>query len=183
MGTLINNYVFKALDSFDYDLAQTMEALNYAISYDDKNTMALTLMGRVYAEKLYKYDEAIGYYKEVLGININAFEVYVHYINVLLWNEHYEEAARFIDFALTVKGSDKGMLYFKKAILNDQLKQYGKALKNIKKATNNTYNSDFMYTLNAAKERIKDKMPKKKKASKKKKNKKNKKKKKASTKN
>ena len=163
MGTLINNYVFKALDSYHYDLEQTMEALNYAISYDDKNTMALTLMGRVHAEKLYNYDEAIGYYKEVLGININAFEVYVHYINVLLWSENYEEAVRFIDFALTVKGSDKGMIYFKKAILNDQLKAYKKALKNIKKAKENTFNSDFMYTLNAAKERIKGKLPKKKK--------------------
>ena len=59
MGTLVNNYVFKALENYPYDLEEVMEALNYALSYDDKNTMALTLMGRVYAEKLFKYNDAI----------------------------------------------------------------------------------------------------------------------------
>ena len=111
MGTLINNYVFKALENYPYDLEEVMEALNYALSYDDKNTMALTLMGRVYAEKLSKYEEAIAYYKEALAENINAFEVYAPYVNVLLWNEDYKEAEDFIDFALTVKGSDKAVLF------------------------------------------------------------------------
>ena len=50
MGTLTNNYIFKALENYPYDLEEVMEALNYALSADDKNTMALTLMGRMYAE-------------------------------------------------------------------------------------------------------------------------------------
>lgn len=163
MGTLTNNYVFKALENYPYDLEEVMESLNYALSYDDKNTMALTLMGRVHAEKLCKYDEAISYYKEALAENIHAFEVYPHYINVLLWNEDYKEAEDFIDFAITVKGSDKAVLYLKKAILYDQLKSYKEALGFIKKAKELTYNSDFMHTVNEEKNRIKEKMPKKKK--------------------
>ncbi|AOW20469.1 tetratricopeptide repeat protein [Urechidicola croceus] len=163
MGSYINNYVFKAIESFDYDLESTMEALNYALSYDDKDTMALTLLGRVYAEKLYKYNEAIGYYKEALAININAFEVYEHYINVLLWNEDYEEVSTFIDFALTVKGSDKAILYLKKAVLKEQIKEYKIALTFIKLAKEYAYNSGFINTINEEKERIKGKMPKKKK--------------------
>ncbi|WP_299121399.1 hypothetical protein [uncultured Tenacibaculum sp.] len=168
MENYINNYVFKALDAFYYDLEETMESLNYALSYDDKNTMALTLMGRVYAEKLYKYSEAIEYYKEVLAININAFEVYSPYINVLLWNEDLKEAEDFIDFALTVKGSDKAMLYLKKAVVKEHQKKYKSALKFIKLAKEHSYNSDFMYTIDTTKDRIKEKMPnsKKKKATK-----------------
>jgi hypothetical protein len=54
MGTLVNNYIFKALDNYPYYLDEVMESLNYALSYDNKNTMALTLMGKVHAEKLYK---------------------------------------------------------------------------------------------------------------------------------
>ncbi len=92
MGTLINNYIFKALENYPYDLEEVMEALNYALSADDKNTMALTLMGRMYAEKLYKYDEAVGYFKLALAADIRAFEVYTPYINTLLWNEDYKEA-------------------------------------------------------------------------------------------
>ncbi|MCG1035043.1 tetratricopeptide repeat protein [Polaribacter sargassicola] len=166
MGTLVNNYVFKALENYPYDLEEVMEALNYALSYDEKNTMALTLMGRVYAEKLYKYDEAIVYFKEALAENINAFEVYAPYINTLLWNEDVKEAEEFIDFALTVKGSDKAVLYLKKAILNEQLKEYTKALVYIKKAKEYAYNSDFISDIDTEKDRIKGKMPKRKKVKK-----------------
>lgn len=175
MGTLINNYVFKALGNYPYDLEEVMEALNYALSYDDKNTMALTLMGKVYAEKLYKYTEAISYYREALAENIYAFEVYAPYINALLWNEDYKEAEGFIDFSLTVKGSDKAILYLKKAILFEQLKQYKKALAFVKLAKEFTFNSEFMHTVNEEKSRIKGKLPKKKKPKSKKKDKKNKK--------
>ena len=178
MGTLANNYVFKALENYPYDLEEVMEALNYALSYDDKNTMALTLMGKVHAEKLYRYEDAIGYYKTALGENINAFEVYAPYINTLLWNEDYKEAANFIDFAITIKGSDKALLYLKKAILYEQLKQYKKALTFIKLANEYTYNSEFMNTVNEEKTRIKRKISKKKKVKSSKKGKKRKKKKK-----
>ena len=175
MGTLTNNYVFKALENYPYDLEEVMEALNYAMSYDDKNTMALTLMGRVYAEKLFKYEEAISYFKQALAENIHAFEVYVPYINTLLWNEDYKEVDKFIYFALTVKGSDKGTLYLKKAILFEQLKEYKKALTFIKLAKEYTFNSEFMETINEEKNRIKEKMPKKKKVKSAKKGKKDKK--------
>jgi tetratricopeptide (TPR) repeat protein len=177
MGTLINNYVFKALENYPYDLEEVMEALNYALSYNDKDTMALTLMGRVYAEKLYKYQEAIAYFKQALAENINAFEVYLPYVNTLLWNEDYKDAEDFIDFALTVKGSDKALLYLKKAILYEQLKKYKKALTFIKLAKEYTYNSEFMDTVNDEKTRIKGKISKKKKINSSKKNKKRKKKK------
>ena len=162
MKTVINNYVFKALENYPYDLEEVMEALNYALSYDDKNTMALTLMGKVYAEKLYKYEEAIIYFKEALAENIYAFEVYNPYINTLLWNEDYKDALTFIDFAITLKGSDKALLYLKKAILYEQMKKYKKALTFIKVAKGYTYNSEFMENLNDEKTRIKGKIPKKK---------------------
>lgn len=168
MGNYTNNYVFKALDAYPYDLEETMESLNYALSYDDKNTTALTLMGRVYAEKLHNYNEAINYYKDALAVNINAFEVYAHYIDVMLWNEDLQEAKHFIDFALTIKGSDKGELYLKKAILYEQEKNYKKALSFIKLAKECTYNNDFIGVIDTEKERIKNKIPKKKKVVKKK---------------
>ena len=167
MGTLVNNYIFKALESYPFDLEEVMEALNFALSYDDKNTMALTLMGRVYAEKLYKYEEAIVYFKQALAENINAFEVYTPYINTLLWNEDYKEVEDFIDFALKVKGSDKALLYLKKAILHEQLKEYKAAITFIKLAKEHTFNSEFMADITIEKDRIKGKMPNKKKKKKK----------------
>lgn len=161
--TLANNYIFKALDAYPYDLEEAIEALNYALSYDAKNTMALCLLARIYAETLYDYDKAKTIYAEALAENVNAFHIYPHYINLLLWNEDYKEAGRFIAFALRVKGSDKAILHYKRAILFEQQAKYKKALIQLKLAKRFTYNNDFMSNINDTSSRIKNKMPKKKK--------------------
>lgn len=163
MGNYTNNYVFKAIDSFHYDLEETMEALNYALSYNDKDVTALTLMGRVYAEKLTDYDSAIDYYKQALSEKVDDLDVQNHYIKTLLWNEDFKEADEFIDFALTIKGSDKADLYLKKAVLFEKLKEYKKALSFIKLAKEYTYNNEFLEVVKDQKKRIKGKIPKKKK--------------------
>lgn len=157
-----NNYIFKALDAYPYDLEEAIEALNYALSYDEKNTEALCLLGRIYSEKLRNYEVAKEYFCEALAVDITALNVYPHYINVLLWNEDFEEAERFIDFALGVKGSDKAVLYLKKSILFEMKKSYKKALIELKYAKIHTYNNDFLDTIKETKERIKAKLPKKK---------------------
>lgn len=162
MGTLANNYIFKALDAYPYDLEETIEALTYALAYEDKNIVALGLMGRIYAEKLYDYEKAKEYYTEALAENINAFHIYPHYISVLLWNEDYDEASKLIKFALTIKGADKAVLYVCKSQLQEQKKDYKKALKTLKKAKEYTYNTDYLYVIDREKERIKGKLPKKK---------------------
>ncbi len=172
--TLANNYIFKALDAYPYDLEEAIEALNYALSYDENNVEALCLMGRIYAENLKDYETAKQVFTDALQVNVKAFSVYPHYINVLLWNEDFNEVEKFIEFALTIKGSNKGNLYLKKAILFEIKGEYKKALEFIKLAKMNTYNSDFMYTINEVKYRIKEKIPKKK-SKKSKKTKKNKK--------
>jgi tetratricopeptide (TPR) repeat protein len=160
MGSLINNYVFKALDAFPYDMEEVMESLNYALSYDDKNSTALCLMGRVYSEVLKDFDEAKKYFAEALSENVHAIAVYPHYINVLLWNEDYIEAGKLIEFALNVKGAEKGVIYWKKALMFEMQGRYKKALKNLKKARENTYCSEFYSTLSEEKDRIKGKLPK-----------------------
>ena len=59
MGThILNNYIFKALDAYPYELEKATEAINYALSYNEKDTMALCLKGRIYAETLKDYDKA-----------------------------------------------------------------------------------------------------------------------------
>ncbi|TCP28274.1 hypothetical protein EV195_101436 [Tenacibaculum skagerrakense] len=175
MKTLTNNYIFKALDAYPYDLEEAIEALTYALAYDEKNVMALCLMGRIYAERLHDFDKAKEYYAEAITENINAFHVYPHYINVLLWNDDNQEAERLIDFALTIKGADKGVLNVKKSQYLEKCGEYKKALKALKEAKRVTYNNDYLYTINQEKERIKGKMPKEKKKEKGKKEKKKKK--------
>jgi tetratricopeptide (TPR) repeat protein len=176
----IDKYLFQALDNYPYSLEETIESLDYALSYDDQNTMALCLYGRVYAEQLLQYDAAKEYFQKALSINVNALEVYAYYIDTLLLNEDFEEAEKLIEFALTVKGSNKAEIRFKKVQLlerKNELKQSKKALKEVKAAIMDT---EFNYLIEQTEKRLKEKLklaaPKKKKESKKKKKKSNKKK-------
>ncbi|WP_025740563.1 tetratricopeptide repeat protein [Aquimarina pacifica] len=183
MSNLLDKYLFQALDAYPYDLEETVESLNYALSYDAKNPVALCLMGQIYAENLKDYATAKQYYQEALSENLYALDVYPKYINVLLWNEDDKDAEKLIDFALTIKGIDKALIYLKKGILFEQRKEYKKALKALKLAKENAYNNCFITDVEGDEQRIRDKMPKKKKNSKTKMTKKEKAKKKSSKKN
>ncbi len=167
MSNLLDKYLFQALDAYPYNLEEAVESLNYALSYDEKNPIALCLLGQIYAESLKNYETAKEYYQQALAEDIYALDVYPKYINVLLWNEDYEEAEKLIDFALTVKGTDKAVLYLKKAILFEQKREYKKGLQCIKRAKENAYNTRFINDLKEEKRRIEEKMPEKKKAKKK----------------
>lgn len=165
----INNYVFKAMEDFDYNIEFAAEALGYALAYDENNTMALTLMGRLYAEKLFDYETAIDYYKQVLSEKVNAFEVYQPYINAMMHNEDFTKVAEFIDFAMGIKGSNKALLHLNKAILHERLFQLEEAMQYIAEAEKYNYDVDFGYRIEDAKRRIDGKIPKKEKKKKEKK--------------
>lgn len=162
MSNLLDKYLFQALDAYPYNLEEAVESLNYALSYDQRNPTALSLLGQIYAENLKNYETAKEYFQQALAEDMYAIDVYPKYINVLLWNEDYEEAEKLIEFALTVKGTDKAVLYVKKGLLFEQKKKYKKALKYLKLAKENTYNNLFIEEIKEEKERIKSKMPKKK---------------------
>ncbi|KRD10174.1 hypothetical protein ASE21_10655 [Flavobacterium sp. Root901] len=166
----IDKYLFQALDNYPYSLEETIESLEYAFSYDDKNTMVLCLYGRIQAEQLLNYESAKTYFQEALAINIYAFEVYPYYLQTLILNEDYQEAEKLIDFALTIKGINKSDIYTKRAILLEAQQEFKKALKEIKKAKLHSLQFAFDYNITDVEKRIQDKidlLKKKKKKSKK----------------
>jgi tetratricopeptide (TPR) repeat protein len=154
----IDKYLFQALDNYPYSLEETIESLDYAFSYDAKNTMVLCLYGRIQAEQLLNYDEAKSYFQEALAINIHALEVYPHYLQTLILNEDYEEAQKLIDFALTIKGINKSDIYVKKAILYEAQQQFKDALKEIKNAKLCTLQFAFDSDIAEVEKRIKAKI-------------------------
>ncbi|MBF8149190.1 hypothetical protein ITJ86_04740 [Winogradskyella sp. F6397] len=172
---LLNNYVLKAIDAYPYELEETVENLNYALSYEANNAYALYLMGRLQAEQFGDYEKAKQYYAEALANKLDFHKVYSHYILVLIWNEDYKEAQKLIDFAFTVKGLNKGEVYMFQGQLFENLQAYKKAIKALKKAKIFGYNDGFICTVNSEISRIKNKMKPKKKKSKSRKKKKKKK--------
>ena len=128
----IDKYLFQALDNYPYWLEGTSEALDYALSYDEKNTTALCLYARIEAEQLQNYEAAKTYFQEALAINIDAVAVYPYYIETLLLNEDYEEASKLIDFALTIKGIDKMAILLKRVQLLERQHKIKAAIKVLK---------------------------------------------------
>jgi len=154
----IDKYLFQALDNYPYSLEETIESLDYAFSYDGKNTMVLCLYGRIQVDQLWNYEEAKSYFQEALAINIHALEVYPYYIQTLILNEDYEEAQKLIDFALTIKGINKSEIYVKKAILFEAQLRFKDALTAIKNAKLYTLQFAFESDITEVEKRIKSKI-------------------------
>lgn len=171
---LLNNYVLKAIDAYPYDLEETVENLNYALSYESNNAYALYLMGRLQAEQFGDYEKAKLYYAEALANKMDFIKVYPKYILVLLWNQDFDEARKLIDFAHTVKAIGKGELLVLEAQLFECQEAYKKALKTFKKAKLFVYNNSFSSFIDSEINRVKNKIKPNKKASKKNKTKKGK---------
>lgn len=154
----IDKYLFQAMDNYPYSLEETIESLEYAFSYDAKNTMVLCLYGRIQAEQLMNYEEAKLYFQEALTVNIHALEVYPHYLQTLILNEDYNEAQKLIDFALTIKGINKSDIYIKKAILLEKQHQFKNALKEIRNAKLYTLQFAFDSDITEVEKRIQGKI-------------------------
>ncbi|CAM3836279.1 tetratricopeptide repeat protein [Sphingobacterium prati] len=153
----VNKYVLQALDNYPYYLEDTLESLSYALSYDESNTMALCLMGRVYSEQLLDYEQARKYFQEALTHNVNALEVYPYFIQTLIDMGDYEAAKKTIKYALTLPGIALTVILIKKVLLLEKLKKYKKALKVLKMAKLDNMCSELSSTLKSIEDRIKGK--------------------------
>ncbi|HSD13275.1 MAG TPA: hypothetical protein VLB74_01365 [Flavobacterium sp.] len=154
----IDKYLFQALDNYPYSLEETVESLDYALSYDDKNTIALCLYGRLYSEQLHRYEVAKEYFQQAIGIDIHALEVYVHYIQALILNEDFAEAEKLIDFALTVKGINKAEILLKRVLLLESQRKFEDALEAISEVKVTTFSNDTSYETENAEKRLKEKI-------------------------
>jgi tetratricopeptide (TPR) repeat protein len=160
---LLNNYVLKAKDAYPYNLEETVENLNYALSYEANNAYALYLMGRLQAEQFGDFEKAKQYYAEALANKMDFQEVYSEYILVLIWNEDFEEAQKLIDFAFTIKGLGKGLVWLMQGQLFENLQKHKKAIKALKQAKVYGYNDHFIDFINSEITRVKNKIKPKKK--------------------
>ncbi len=152
-----NIYLFKALDAYPYSLEETVEVLNYALSYDADSTEALYLMAQVYAFQLRDYETAKGYFERLMGIDMDMPKIYPDYICVLMRNEDYPEAQRLLEFALTVKGTDKPLLRLLQGQLLESQHVLKAALKAYKVAKKEGGNTQFINFVNGEISRVKNK--------------------------
>jgi len=161
--TNFNIYLFKALDAYPYALEETIEALNYALSYDAKDAQALYLMGRIYAEQLGAFETAKSCFSEALVNGLDWPKIYPIYIRTLILNEDYEEAQKLLDFAMNRKATDKGVLYFYQGLLKEVQGEFKEAIHAYKQAKKQGLNNEFIRRIEEEISRVKKKLGNKKK--------------------
>jgi tetratricopeptide (TPR) repeat protein len=152
----IDKYLFQAMDNYPYWLEGTIESLDYALSYNDKNPMVLGLYGRIQAEQLQDYEEAKRYYEKALAIDIHAVALYPYYLDALLLNEDYDEAEKLITFALTIKGIAKVAILLRQVVLLERKQDLKGAIKLLKEVKLASYDNDS-YEIEAVEKRLKAK--------------------------
>ncbi len=155
--TLSEKYLIEALDNYPYNLPQVLESLNYSLSYDSENAMALGLMGQFYSEQFLQYEKAKEYFAQALAIDLHCVKIYPNYIDTLIYNQDYNEALKLIEFAMTIKGIDKGLIWYKKAILFEYTEKFKKATQCLEKSRQYSLNSSFNQDIDSSLERINEK--------------------------
>lgn len=166
--TNFNMYLFKALDAYPYELEEAIEALNYALSYDEKNVKALCLLGKVYAEQLGEYETAKECYAQAMASNMEMPYIYPDYIRTLVKNEDYEEAQKLLDFAIELKATDKGALFFYQGLLKEVQLEFKEAIQAYNQAKKHGLNNEFTRRIEEEISRVKRKLGKRKSKNKKK---------------
>ncbi len=156
MGNL-NIHLIKALENYPYNMEECLEALKYAQSSDDQSALTHCLMGRIYAEQLHQYEDAKICFQEAMAEDMQLIEIYPDYINTLIQNEDYKEAEKLIEFAFTVKGLNKGTVWFYKIFLAEKMGEYKMALEHIKHAICEGFTSGFITHIEDMEKRIKKK--------------------------
>ncbi|MGX1929368.1 tetratricopeptide repeat protein [Flagellimonas sp. 2504JD4-2] len=156
--TNYNIYLFKALEAYPYELEKTIEALNYALSYEPQNAVALLLMARVHSEQLGDYGTAKEYYEEALASDMNNPNIYPYYAYTLFLNEDYEEAEKLLDYALKVPATDKALMHYYSGLMKEAQKKYQDAIKAMKVAREQTFNEGFDEFLGRQIQRIEKKL-------------------------
>jgi len=159
-----NIYLFKALDAYPFNLEETIESLNYALSYDPNNAEALLLMAKIFSYQLQDYESAKHYFEAAMTNNMEMVKLYPDYVFALLNNEDFLEAQRLLEYALKVKGTNKGVLQLLQGQLFEGMFEYKLAVKAFKEAKKLSNNNDFANHIKGEIARVKGKLPKKKKS-------------------
>lgn len=158
--TLADNYFIKAYDNYPYDLTEVMEALNYALSYDEEHAGVQCLMGRVALTQLNQLDKAEYHFEKALSYDANYTETYPHYADLLLRFRAYKQVIKLVDYSLTIRGIIYNEMLHKKALALEGLYQYDEAKAILKQILTDSLYNDSRTFYKGELKRIKEKLKK-----------------------
>ncbi|TRZ43571.1 tetratricopeptide repeat protein [Robertkochia solimangrovi] len=129
-----NPHLYKAFDAYPYEISETMEALQFAMSYDDLNVQVWCMLGRVHMEQFQDYEAAKSCFEQAMSIDIEWPGIYPLFITVLFRTQDFDAAEKLICFADSIQKVHKGVLAFYEGRLREYKGQYKEAMRSYKRA-------------------------------------------------
>ncbi len=155
--SIADQYFVKALDNYSYDLADALENVNYALSYNDEHAGAHCLMGKINYFNLSKPELAQWHFDRALSIDFEYVPTYEAYSIFLILRNELEAAEKLLDFASKLKGINLVMVYQRTALIQEKRKNYVIARKFIEAAREANQDEDVVYFLDNEFQRVKTK--------------------------
>ncbi len=155
--TLADQYYLKALDEYSYNFEETVEYLNYALSYDSDHAGANYLMGRLYMEHLNKYELAEVYFISAMSTDPDHIDTCESFTWLLIKINRFKEARRLIKHAYTIKGVDKALFLRLEALSYELTMDFSTALSLLNQARFATFSNSYIAFLQGEINRISQK--------------------------
>ncbi|MAX80632.1 MAG: hypothetical protein CL843_10720 [Crocinitomicaceae bacterium] len=157
METLATKYFIKATDAYPFNLEETIEALDYALSYDETHAGAHCLMGNVCLYYTLDYGAALYHFEQAMANDLNYTDTYYGYISLLLITGEYAKAHRLLTYAKKVKGIRQHRLLMLETELYEREGKLTKAKRTLHVAFLQCLSTVDMEDVERAQERIKKK--------------------------
>ena len=155
MNTLADQYYIKALDLYPYNLEESIENLNYALSHNIEHAGANYLMGKLHKEQLNNLLKAEEYYIKSLACDPYNINACMDYILLLIILSEYQKAQKMISHTQKLKGIDQSKINSYEGMICEHKQQFTEALSHYNKALLEAYNDDYIEELNKNIKRVK----------------------------
>lgn len=156
--SLSNKYFLEALKAYPYNLAETMESLAYALSYDSNHAGAHCLSGQINMEYLKQFETAEYHFEQALISDMNYVTTYEYYSLLLISTKDYVRALKIIKHAYGIKGINIAIMQYREALLYEHQGKLDIAKTLMKTAFKNSCNGDERNFIKKELDRIKSKL-------------------------
>mgnify|MGYP001797413843 CR=1 FL=1 len=153
--TLADQYFLKAMDEYPFCLEETIENLNYALSYEDEHAGANHLMGKVYLEQFQNFELAEEYFITAIASDPFNLRTCEGYAKLMIRTKRYTEALKLLAFTKRQTGADLAEILKMEANICELQSQFDKAIDLLNQAIGESLDGDDIYDLRRQINRVK----------------------------
>lgn len=158
--TLAETYYLKALENYPWELSEVMENLTYSLSYDDSNSAANCLMGKLQMNQLKNYQIAEEYFNKSISVNPDFGCAYENLVMLYIRIGKLKKAQQVLDYSQRISSITKSFLLRTMALILEKQGEFKLSKHYLKAALMETTCNDERTEMQLDLDRVKAKLKK-----------------------